>query len=600
MALHLTASDHEILNGSHGPAAQLAMRVLVRMGEILGAERMIDITQAHIDGCALMSETALAFAERMAALGARTAVPTTLNMIPLDLRQWQQQGISQEYGERATRLAQAYESMGCIPTWTCAPYQGYLAPRFGQQIAWGESNAIAYANSVLGARTERYADFLDLCAAVAGRVPEIGLHRVENRRGQVLVRLAGFDAAAFAGDIFYTALGFLLGRIARRRIPVVDGLEAVPTSDQLKALGASAASSGAVGLFHIVGVTPEAPTLEAAFQNQAPQQVVELTPADIAAALRELSTLPPGAQPLDAVVLGCPHFSFDEFRQLAAAIERVGAARHPRVRFLVITNRATQGLLQGSREAQILAGFGVEIAYDTCVFHCPLLSEDTRVTMTNSGKWAYYAPGELSAGVVFGSLDECVHAAVDGSVQGPAAGADAAPLREFPQPADPLAPAFTAGLPRVGRRMVGRALVSGAARGQAVVSRQPLSFWGGVNAATGEVIDRRHDCSGKLLAGKVFVFPTGRGSSTGSAVLLEAIHNGVAPAAIINVQADAILSLGVVIAETFFEKTIPVVILGASDFERIQDGDTVQVYPDGSVVISPGETNPAAGEAGTL
>lgn len=593
MALHLTAIDHELLDGKRGPAAQLAMRIMVRMGEILGAPEMLDVSQAHIDGCALMSATALAFAERMAAMGAKTAVPTTLNMIPLDLRNWEALGIPAEFAEKALRMARAYEQMGCIPTWTCAPYQGFLAPRFGQQIAWGESNAIAYANSLLGARTERYADFLDLCAAVTGRVPATGLHLKANRRGQLLVRLVGFPPAVFADDTFYPALGYLLGRLSANRIPVIDGLAAQVTSDQFKALGAAAASSGAVGLFHIVGLTPEASTLEEAFQGQAPEAAVDVTPADVRAARRALSTLEDYSQPLDAVVLGCPHFSYEEFCQLADAIQAEGLGQRAAARFVVVTSQMSYALLERNPAAlQTLKQFGTQIIFDTCVFHSPILSQSTGLVMTNSGKCAYYAPGELGARVAFGGLRSCVQSAVAGKVVRD----DLLPETEpaaFQPPAMPqpdLNAPFSAMLPRENRRMHGRALVAGAARGPALVSRQPISFWGGVDPRTGEVIDRRHDCSGAMLAGKVFAFPTGRGSSTGSAVLLESIMNGVAPAAIINTKADAILSLGAIIAETFFEKTIPVVVIAQEDFDRIQNGDTLTIYPDGSVVISAGET----------
>jgi predicted aconitase/predicted aconitase with swiveling domain len=597
MALHLTQEDQEMLNGQRGPAAQLAMRIMARMGDILGAPELKDISQAHIDGCALMSTTGLEFAERMAALGAKTAVPTTLNMIPLDLRNWQKLGIPADFAARALRMARAYEDMGCIPTWTCAPYQGFLTPRFGQQIAWGESNAIVYANSVLGARTERYADFLDLCAAVTGRVPKYGLHLDENRRGQVLIRLVGFDPRQFAEETFYPALGFLVGRIAQKRIPVIDGLAARVTSDQFKAFGAAAASSGAIGLFHMVGLTPEAGTLEDAFQGHAPERRVDLRPEDVLAAQRELTTLEDGEQPLDAVVLGCPHFSYAEFRQLAEALEELEHPLHPGVRFVVVTSQASYALLERSHALETLNRFGVEIIFDTCVFHSPILQQGTGLVMTNSGKCAYYAPGELNARVGFGSIEDCVRSAAAGKVVPPDSRVRAAPaLKDFSAGEDVLAPEFTANLPRVGRRMRGRALVSGSAEGQALVSRQPISFWGGVNPQTGEVIDRRHDCAGAQLAGKIFVFPTGKGSSTGSAVLLEALHNGVAPAAIINSKADAILALGVVIAETFFHQTIPVVELAPGEFDRIQDGDHLKITPDGSVVITAGETTLAGGE----
>ncbi|MBL7223373.1 MAG: DUF521 domain-containing protein, partial [Candidatus Brocadiae bacterium] len=198
MGLHLTPDDERMLDGHHGEAARLAMAIVARMAEVTDATELMDITQAHIDGCGLLSGASLEFAERLANGGGRVCVPTTLNMGPIDLQHWRDFAVPEDYADRAVRQGRAYEAMGCVPTWTCAPYQGYLTPRFGQQIAWGESNAICYANSVLGARTNRYADYLDICAAVTGRVPKQGLHLAENRRGQLLIRLVGFDAERLA------------------------------------------------------------------------------------------------------------------------------------------------------------------------------------------------------------------------------------------------------------------------------------------------------------------------------------------------------------------------------------------------------------------
>ena len=186
MPVQLSKRDEQFLNGQHGEAARMAMRIVTRMAEVLDARELMDITQAHIDGCGLLSETGLEFAETLAAKGGQVCVPTTLNMGPLDLQNWREFGIDEDFAGKAIRQAKAYEDMGCIPTWTCAPYQSYLTPRFGQQIAWGESNAICYANSVLGARTNRYADYMDICAAITGRVPKCGLHLKENRKGQML------------------------------------------------------------------------------------------------------------------------------------------------------------------------------------------------------------------------------------------------------------------------------------------------------------------------------------------------------------------------------------------------------------------------------
>jgi len=418
MPVQLSKRDEEFLNGQHGEAARMAMRIVTRMAEVLDAAELMDVTQAHIDGCGLLSETGLEFAETLAAKGGQVCVPTTLNMGPLDLQNWRQFGIDEDFADKAIRQAKAYTDMGCIPTWTCAPYQSYLTPRFGQQIAWGESNAICYANSVLGARTNRYADYMDICAAITGRVPKCGLHLKENRKGQILLRLMDVPSALLQSNEFYVALGHLLGTLAGDKIAVIEGLSADASSDQLKAFCAAAASSGAVALFHAVGLTPEAGSLEQAFDGGEPEQVIEIGPAELQKARSELSTAEEGAR-LDLVILGCPHFSFDEFRELAQLIHaetRKGNTLHPGVRLVVISCQTSYALLQRGDFLDVLTGFGVEITLDTCVFHTPMVSGDTKVVMTNSGKCSYYAPGELGVQVAFGSMAQCVESAVTGKV----------------------------------------------------------------------------------------------------------------------------------------------------------------------------------------
>jgi predicted aconitase len=363
-----------------------------------------------------MTDASLEFAETLVSLGGKVAVSTTTNIIPLDLQNWRRQGIPEDWASKATRIAQAYINMACTPTWTCAPYQGYLTPRFGQHIAWTESNAIVYANSVLGARTNRYGDYMGICAAIAGRVPRSGLYLKQNRKGQLRLRLVDIEPATLEDDTFYPVLGHFLGRLVQDRIPVIEGLPPDVTSDQFRALGAAAASSGAVALFHAVGATPEARTLEDAFLGDVPEQVVDVHSSDLMAAESDLSTAEEGAK-LDAVVLGCPHFSFAEFRELGRAIQSWDRPSHPNVRVLVFTNQVSYGLLQRSDFADTIVGFGCEIVLDTCPFLTPVIAPDARVLVTNSGKCAYYAPGELGVQVAFGTLRDCVGSAVEGIVR---------------------------------------------------------------------------------------------------------------------------------------------------------------------------------------
>ncbi len=412
MPLKLTKYDHALLAGEHGPAARLAMSIVVRMAEIFGAPELMDITGAHIDSTIYIGEAGLEFAERLAGSGAKVRVPTTLNVSGLDEHHWQEWAVPADWAHKAHRQMVAYQSMGCIPTWTCAPYQTEWRPTFGQQVAWGESNAIVFANSVLGARTERYPDLLDICCAITGRVPATGLHLTENRAGEILFRLVDVPVPLQQDDSFFPVLGHLIGKVAVDRIPVVEGLRAKPSEDQLKAMGAAAASSGAVALFHIVGVTPEAPSLDAAFQGHRPTRIVDITMADVRGARRELTTAD-GAQ-LDMVVLGSPHFSIGEFKRLASLL--TGKRVHPNVTFLVTSSRAMTLLAKQVGSLAALEDFGGRVTVDTCILASPMLPPEVKLLMTNSAKYAYYAPGMLNTRVTFGSLEDCVRSAVAGRV----------------------------------------------------------------------------------------------------------------------------------------------------------------------------------------
>jgi predicted aconitase len=412
VALRLTERDRALLAGDLGPAPRLAASIVTRMAEVVGAAELLDITAAHIDSTIYLGEAGLEFAERLAGLGARVAVPTTLNVSGVDEHGWQEWSVPSDWAAKAQRQMAAYQGMGAVPTWTCAPYQTNLRPTFGQQIAWGESNAIVFANSVIGARTERYPDLLDVCCAITGRVPAAGLHLDENRGGEVLFDLRGIPLALQQDDNFYPVLGHLLGKVAQDRIPVVTGLEAAPTEDQHKALGAAAASSGTVALYHLVGHTPEAPTLAVALRGRPPQQTVTVDMDALRAARRELTTH--AGTDLDLVVLGSPHFSLAEFRALAPLL--AGQRAHPRVRFLVTTSRAMAHLAEQAGALAPLRAFGGRVTVDTCILATPMLPPEIKTLMTNSAKYAYYSPGLLNTQVVFGSLADCVQSAVAGRV----------------------------------------------------------------------------------------------------------------------------------------------------------------------------------------
>lgn len=412
MALTLTDSDLNKLQGNHGPATQMAMSILVQMAQIYGATELMAITGAHIDSTIYIGEAGLEYAERLASLGARVAVPTTLNVSGLDEHHWQEWAVPAGWARNAQRQMLAYQSMGCIPTWTCAPYQTDWRPKFGQQIAWGESNAIVFANSVLGARTERYPDLLDICCAITGLVPATGLHMTENRAGDLLLILQDISITLQSDDAFYPVLGHLVGKIAQDRVPVIAGLQVTPGEDQLKALGAAAASSGTVALFHIIGITPEAPSQEAAFHGRQPSRVVPVTLQLLRAARQELTTAL-GDQ-LDMVVLGSPHFSLAEYKALAQLV--TGKRCHPDVKFLVTSSRAMSLLADQAGYLRTLQDFGGKVTVDTCILATPMLPAGIKTLMTNSGKYAYYAPGMLNTQVTYGSLADCVDSAMVGRV----------------------------------------------------------------------------------------------------------------------------------------------------------------------------------------
>ncbi len=407
-----------MLHGGSGESAAFAMKILVAFAEATGATSLLDISGAHIDGCLYHGQVSLDFVERLVAGGGRVQVPTTLNVGAIDLIHPELIRMTSPAQAPARRLMKAHEELGCVPSFTCAPYQTRFRPSFGEQIAWGESNAIVFANSVIGARTNRYGDFIDLCCAMTGRAPASGLHLAENRRGQVLYRLTGFGATPPPTDSLFVAVGLLIGSSSRDRIPVIDGLPPPRSEDQLKALGAAAASSGSVALFHAVGITPEADTLDGAFGGATPEETFEIRPSDVSRALRQLSTVPDGT-PITAVCLGTPHFSSDEWRRLLVAlVDRRGPVDEvvPRVPIYVNTGRATLEALELEGVLHTLAEHNVIAVTDTCTYLTPILERLDGAVMTNSGKWAHYAPGNLGVQAAFGELEDCVASAAAGRV----------------------------------------------------------------------------------------------------------------------------------------------------------------------------------------
>lgn len=432
--MKLTAYEKDVLSGKHGEGLRLAMEVLVQMGELYGAEYLIPVQNAHIDGAAYTNiwDAGTEFVEFLADNGARVPQPTTINPISHSYRNWEELGQSEWFVEKSRRLSEAYLRLGVSPTFTCAPYQSTNLPRFGEIVSWSESNAVNFVNSVIGARAERLPDLMDVCCAVLGRVPAYGHYLKENRRGDVLYRLEGFDDSWFRDIVDYSVLGYYIGEDVGAGNPVISGLNVTPSMDQVKAFSAAAASGGAVCMFHIVGFTPEAPTLEEAFQGWTGYETKVVTPDDLAAMKKKLDTahqarqedpaVEDGGSPVpgkaDVVLIGCPHASFNELSEIADLIRGKHVADE--TEFWITTSETQFNLAVRSGAAAVLIDAGVKIACDTCVME---LDEDGlrwkhKTFVTNSGKAAQYAPGINHCYIKLADTKGCVEAAVSGSMPG--------------------------------------------------------------------------------------------------------------------------------------------------------------------------------------
>lgn len=406
--LDLTAAERAFLDGDHGHGAALAMRVVCGLGAAVGATRLREISAAHIDSCLYHGPSGLDFVRAVAVDGTRVAVPTSLNVGGIDLRNPDSFLGPAAEGEHAAELMRAYVDLGCRPTFTCAPYQLPGRPGLGMHVAWAESNAIVFANGALGARTNRYGDFIDICAAVTGRVPDAGLHLTPNRAARRIFRL---EANEEQWDAYLVAalLGHVVGRRTGEDVPAIVGVDpAVVDETWLQAFGAAAASSGGVAMFHVVGATPEAPSLEAATQGRTDAASEAVTAADLREALRDLSTVEAGG-PLGGISLGTPHMSAERLTQVAEYF----AGRRAVAPAYVSTSRSA--VAANPRAVADLVACGVHIVTDTCTYVSRIMDPHGPV-MTDSAKWAYYAPGNQGYDVVLASWRDCVDSAVTGQI----------------------------------------------------------------------------------------------------------------------------------------------------------------------------------------
>lgn len=408
--MQLSDFDRDCLAGREGEAARFAMEVLCRLGEAAGADRLIDVTRAHLVGAYNIGPANRRLLERLSELEARVRVPTTLNASSACLH-GDAPGDPTER-ERTRAVVERYVAMGCRPALTCAPYQLADAPRVGECVAWAESNAVVYANSVLGARTNHTVQFLDLCAALTGRIPRAGLYRDEARRATIEVDASVLGDNRWRRENGFALLGLWLGRsLGADAVPLLSGLPENTTRDELRTLGAAAASAGGLTLFHALGLTPEAPDRHTVTGGADLEcRVVEVE--DLEREGRTF-TAPPGT-PLDAVCLGTPHYSLGELRRLAKTLD--DSAGRMRIPMFVSTSRANLERAGAEGLETELTERGVTLLTDTCTYYGQVVPAGARTVMTDSAKWAWYGGGNLNVRPVLAGLERCVASAHAGCV----------------------------------------------------------------------------------------------------------------------------------------------------------------------------------------
>ncbi|KRC85897.1 3-isopropylmalate dehydratase large subunit [compost metagenome] len=410
--MFLTDEETGMLHGKSGPAVQKAMEILVALGESFGAEKLLPVNNVHMAGSSVLvaEEAGTRFVEDIRKQGGTFVTRVTTNPTAVDPVQWREIGIPESDSVLQTRLTDAYAGMGANTCNTCIPYLVGNSPRFGEHMAWGESSAVVFANSVCGARTNREGGPSALATALTGRTPEYGFHLKENRYGKLLIKVeTSLDDMTDFGT-----LGYFAGRIAGQDTPVFQGIRSDPTLEDLKALSAALAASGAVSMFHAVGVTPEAPTLEAAFGGKEPEKVLVFDQAEKEKAEAALNKEP--SDHVDWILVGCPNASVQEIREVAEALE--GQRVHPDVALWVTTAGAMYAMAERMGYIQTIKDAGGTVVRETCPFlarsRVIAPTKGYRTLTTNSAKMAFYAPGQFGLPTHYGNLDRVMKAAVSG------------------------------------------------------------------------------------------------------------------------------------------------------------------------------------------
>jgi len=387
--MYLDNEDEKMLAGEYGETRAKMMEILVALGKVFGAEELVPITSAQISGASYKTIGKWGL-EWLRNLDASVAVPAVLNPIGMPRDRWQEMGIDPEFAGNQEDVIKAYRKLGIKLECTCTPY--YLnKTSYGEHLAWSESSAVVYANSVIGARTNREGGPSALAAAIVGKTPSYGLHIVKNRMPEVAIQVEKGDGRH--AD-HYGAIGYLAGKEIGNRIPLYTDIR--PNRDSLKALGAAMAASGAVALFHVQGITPEARIRETFRGNTSTMETITIEQSAIDDLFESMD--------VDAVALGCPHCSPDELSRLAELLKGKKVTKP----FYIF---AARGVIESeSRTVAAIEASGAKVYADTCMVVSPGLDRFDSI-MVNSGKALAYVPNMCGAEARLGTTEECVEVA---------------------------------------------------------------------------------------------------------------------------------------------------------------------------------------------
>ena len=404
--MKLTPEEERMLEGKNGKGCKLAMEILVEVGRAFGAERMVPVQSAHtvLSSYKGIMDAGIEALQRFVELGARASVPTTTDPAGMDLEQWKGFKVPQKYARKQFQIVKATRALGLIPCWTCTPYLCGLLPQKGDHLAWAESSAVIFANSIMGARTNRETAVIDISAGIAGRTPYYGLHLTENRWGNILIDVQ----MEHMGTDDYNIFGYFMGKKAGTKTPVITGLQKADRFEDYKGMGAAAAASGGVALYHIVGVTPEARTVEEAFGKNRAEESFTFSTRERDLTKNEMCTARDGK--INAVLVGCPHYTITEIKRAAQLLE--GKKLRKDVQFWIYTYKNVELLAERLGYKKIIEKSGAAITSDTCMMISPTELWHFNTIMTDSGKFAYYAPSQVQSEVVFDSIENCVKAVV--------------------------------------------------------------------------------------------------------------------------------------------------------------------------------------------